>query len=317
MKVIINYDIKSFDPSLLSAIVKDYCVVNYNQFDASNFFTSDVVGVICRLGFNFNYNYFQKYLNIRFLATITTGLDHIDLDYCNSHSIEVISLKGETKFLEGITATPELTWGLLLSLIRKIPAANNSVLSGEWNRNQFFGKTLKGKTIGIVGFGRIGKNVAKFASCFDMKVNVCDVIEIDFGDKPYIQKTISELMGSSDFVSIHVPYDKSTHQLISADLLARMKKGSYLINTSRGGIIDENALLMELKSGRLAGVGLDVLSNEVLTGINKDNPLITYANEGGNIVFTPHIGGSTCEALSDTSEFISKKILNFLGYGKL
>ena len=142
MKVIINYDIKSFDPSLLSAIVKDYCVVNYDQFDASNFLTSDVVGVICRLGFNFNYNYFQKYLNIKFLATITTGLDHIDLDYCNSHSIVVISLKGETKFLEGITATPELTWGLLLSLIRKIPAANNSVLSGEWDRNQFFGKKL-------------------------------------------------------------------------------------------------------------------------------------------------------------------------------
>ena len=312
--LILNFDVNSFNGNVINCVRPDYEVRPTELKDLEKntelFYAS---GIICRLGINFHRDLLRRFNRLRFIATVTTGLDHIDLNYCKQNEIEVLSLKGETEFLSHITATPELTWGLVLSLIRKIPDAHVSVKTGVWSRKQFFGHTLANKTLGILGFGRIGKIVGRYGYAFGMKVSAYDVVVDDYSEYPYSRLSMNSLLEQSDILSIHVPYDQTTKHLLGYDQLARLKRGAFLVNTSRGGVIDECALLHFLKNGHIAGVALDVLAAETDgTGISLSHPLIQFANQGGNIVFTPHIAGSTYEAMENTANFIAKKVLAFL-----
>jgi D-3-phosphoglycerate dehydrogenase len=311
MKTILNYDVHSFDPRLLALISREIQVLNIDS-ECEN--TKNVIGVICRLGTIFNAENLECYENLRFIATITTGLDHIDLDYCHKRGIRIISLKGEVEFLSEITATPELTWGLLLSLVRKIPLAHNDVISGNWQRERFYGRSLKNKTIGIIGLGRIGKIVASYAHIFGMRINVVDIVYEPLEPDLVIHRcNLEELVKTSDVITIHVPYDEQTKNLLNRNILSKLKKNSIIINTSRGGILDEVALLEYLLSGAIGGAALDVLSFETnKNNIKIKNDLIKYATENDNLIITPHIGGSTYEAMQLTSEFIAKKVIYFL-----
>jgi len=246
--------------------------------------------------------------HLQWIATATTGLNHIDLQAAQRGGIEVISLRGETEFLRDIRATAEHTLALMFALLRRLPAAVEHVSSGGWNRDLFCGSELYRKTIGIVGLGRLGQLVAGYVTAFGGTVIACD---------PHITATevpagielvdLDALLAQSDVVSIHVDLNSTTKQFFGARQLAQMRAGSRLINTSRGEVIDEAALLDSLASEHLAGAALDVLSNEQSIGM-KDHPLVGYARNHANLIITPHIGGCTSESMARTEVFLANKL---------
>lgn len=245
----------------------------------------------------------------RVIATPVTGIDHIDLQACEAAGIRVVSLKGEIEFLKQVRATAELTVGLTLALMRKIPQASRSVLDGRWQRDLFRGSELYGKTVGLVGVGRLGSIVAGYFAAFGMTVLGFDIRP---DSPPGVERvgSLEELMSRSDVVSVHVTYDDSTRGLIGARQLAAMKQGSWFVNTSRGGVVDEAALLVALESGHLAGAALDVLSGE--PAVDARHPVVQYAKGHDNVLVVPHIGGNTVESFEKTELFLAGKVLEAL-----
>ncbi len=245
-------------------------------------------------------------LRCRVLACPVTGLDHIDLDACAERGIRVVSLKGETTFLRRVRATAELALGLTLALLRRIPQAAASVRDGEWDRDRFPGHELFEKTAGIVGVGRLGSIMAECLGALGMRV-------LGYDPRPDFPDHVAERVGSldallaaSDLVSIHVSYDATTHHLIGPAELAAMKPGAVLVNTARGGVLDEGALLDALRAGRLAGAALDVLYGEPdIAG----HPLVAYAREHDNLLIVPHLGGNTAESWVKTEVFLAGRVV--------
>lgn len=231
---------------------------------------------------------------LRVIATATTGLDHIDIEYAAANEIKVLSLKGDVNFLRRVTATAELAWGLLLATVRKIPSAVESAKRGEWDRERFLGSQLSGKTLGVVGYGRLGAMVANYGLTFGMRVLTCDKQPLSTADS-IEQVDFRHLLCESDVVSIHVPLNEETQGMFDHSSLAMLKEGAVVINTSRGAVIDETALLDALKSGRLGGVGLDVIDGEWCQDL-ASHPLIQYARTHSNLIVLPHIGGVTYES---------------------
>jgi D-3-phosphoglycerate dehydrogenase len=246
----------------------------------------------------------------KIIATATTGLDHIDLKACEELGIKVVSLKGETEFLKTVRATAELTVALALALMRRIPQAAQSVKEGVWNRDLFRGNELFGKTSGIIGIGRLGSIVADYFKVFGMNVIGYDPRHDFPNDAAKRVGSLHELLSQSDLISVHVVYNEATKKLLSEKEFTAMKDGAVLINTSRGGVIDEEALLDVLKNGKLSGAALDVLCGE--PNIDSTHPLIAYAREHENLLIVPHIGGNTHESFVKTETFIARKVVDAL-----
>lgn len=246
---------------------------------------------------------------LRFVVTAATGLDHVDLEAAKAHNVEVLSLQGEQDFLDSIKATAEHTWALLLALARRIPAATASVVNGRWNRDALIGSELRGRTIGIVGYGRLGRMVGRFATAFEMHVCACDPAPRSNGDEVRFLP-FEALLQQSDVVSLHLPLTHATRGLVGPRQLELMKRGAWLINTSRGGVVDESALLAALEAGRLGGAALDVLVNEDSRSAAwlEGHPLVAYASRHDNLLLTPHLGGATREAMAATEEFMARKL---------
>ena len=246
----------------------------------------------------------------RILATAVTGLSHIDLEACAERGVRVISLHGETEFLKEVRATAELTLAVTLALLRRIPETVASVQAGRWDRDAFRGRELFGKTVGIVGVGRLGSLAAGLFRAFGCQVLGYDT-RSDFPDA-LARRTgsLDELLAASDIVSIHVELNSSTHGLIGAREMDCMRPGAFLVNTSRGGVLDEQALLHALKSGRLGGAALDVLASE--PDVSPDNQLITFSRQSPRLLIVPHIGGNTVESFAKTEVFLARKIVQAL-----
>ena len=246
---------------------------------------------------------------LKIVATPTTGLNHIDLEAAERRGIKVISLKGEVDFLGNITATAELTWTLLLALVRRLCPAVQSVQQGQWDRNQFVGNELSGKTLGIIGYGRLGRIVARYGQAFRMTVLANDVDPFD-PDDGIFQGTLDEILVSSDIVSLHIPCTKDTLGFFGLPQFEKMKTGAIFLNTSRGEIVDEQALTKALESGKLAGAGVDVLTGETSLDPSwlTNHPLMRYREKHENLIITPHIGGATFESMEATCCFVAKKI---------
>ena len=269
--------------------------------------------LIVRLGHKVDAEVFGAGVKLKVVVTATTGLNHIDLKEASRRGVEVLCLKGERQFLDSLTATAELTWTLLLALMRKVPQANAHVRQGGWNRNLYIGNQLKNKTLGLVGLGRLGSIVAEYGLAFKMKVVATD---------PFVQEmpagvdkvTLPELLKTADIVTLHVNYGEETHHLIDSHAFEVMKDGAVLINTSRGELIDEDAMLRSLESGRLSGVGLDVLANEAdkHTDWPKSSEVWRRAASGDNILIVPHVGGATYESMEATEIFMAQKLVRYL-----
>lgn len=276
--------------------------------------TADII--VIRLAHKLTKEFLAECKNLKIIACPTTGLDHIDLAECERRGIKVVSLKGETKFLETITATAELAWGLLLGLIRNIPHAHHDVVVNKnWNRDAWKGYELKNKKLGILGFGRLGKIVAEYGAAFGMEVLACDP-QVDFetiSARNVIPVAFDELFKNADILSIHIPLNPDTTKLIGAAEFKLMKPTAYLINTSRGEVIDEVALLQALENKQIAGAALDVLTSEHANGeFLKNNPLVEYAAKHTNLLIVPHLGGATYDSMAKTEIFIANKVKQFL-----
>ncbi len=268
--------------------------------------SADVLWV--RLRHQINQEFLDAAPQLKLIVTPTTGLNHIDLDAAAARNIPVISLRGETEFLKDVRATAELTIGLMLSLLRRIPSAAMHTLQGGWDRDQFCGGELCGRTIGLVGFGRLGRIVARYLNAFDSRVLVNDPSIVDSQLPDYVENvSFDRLLRESDIVSLHVNLSSESFQFFGASAFQRMKPDSLFINTSRGELVDEGALLSALSNGRLAAAALDVLSQECSTGM-QTHPLIEYAATHENLVVTPHIGGCTFESMAKTELFLAQRL---------
>jgi D-3-phosphoglycerate dehydrogenase len=268
--------------------------------------------LVVRLGLHVDKSVLVAGQRLRAVGTPTTGLDHIDLEAARQRNVTVLSLKGERAFLDEVYATAEHTFALLLSLIRRIPSAFEAVKDYTWRRDLYRGTELYDKVLGIVGFGRLGRMVSKYGLGFGMKVLVYDAFQQTFPDDVKACASLEDLLGSSDVISLHVPSNVDTAGMLSDAEFALIGPKSVLINTSRGAIIDEAALLRALQSKSLAGAALDVLCDEHLLDGVKTNPLIEYARNHTNLIITPHIGGATQESVEKADLFLANKIAQFL-----
>jgi len=244
----------------------------------------------------------EKADKCKIIARVGVGLDNIDQDAAKEKSIRVLNA------VEGaITAVAELVIGLMLSMAREIPRADREIRNGNWIKKELMGTELKGKYLGIVGLGNIGKRLGRLAKALNMNIIGYDVVPIDdeFSKEVGLMKAdLDTLLSSADFVSFHVPLLDSTHHMINAEKLKLMKKTARIINTARGGVIDEEDLYNSLKDGDLAGAALDVFEVEPATG-NKLTAL-------PNFVATPHMGAQTKEAQLLAANVIAEKIIQVL-----
>jgi D-3-phosphoglycerate dehydrogenase len=284
------------------ALSRDELLEAVGQYDA----------LILRLGHRVDAELLDSAARLRVVATATTGLDHIDLEAARARDVEVLSLYGETAFLEGVVATPEHAWALLLAVLRRIPAAFGSFIGGSWDRDRFRGRELAGKTIGIVGLGRVGRKVSSYAAAFDMRVLAFDPFRSDFPSYVTRSENLRSLLSESDVVTIHVPLNADTRGMFDEHALGSMKSDAILVNTSRGAVIDEAALVRVLEEGRIGGAALDVLAEEpdLLSGTAQR--LRELAERSDNLVITPHVGGATHESLEKTEIFMARKLRGFL-----
>lgn len=268
--------------------------------------------LIIRLQHQIDQDVFEAGKNLKAIVSATTGLDHIELEAARACDVAVLSLKGEEEFLRTITATAEHTWALLLAVMRRIPEACDSVRAGQWDRDALKGHDLAGKRLGIVGLGRLGKQIASYGAAFLMQVAAYDPY-LDTWPSTVVRKhSLPELLAVSDVVTVHVDLNPRTLKLIGRPELAALPRGAVLVNTSRGQVLDEAAVLDALVSGQLRGVGLDVLAEERVFDGHRDNGLVDYARHHHNILITPHIGGATHEAMSKTEVFMAHKLTQFL-----
>jgi D-3-phosphoglycerate dehydrogenase / 2-oxoglutarate reductase len=245
---------------------------------------------------------------LKIIVTPTTGLNHIDLEEAERRGIRVLSLRGEVDFLREVRATAEHTLALVLALLRNIPAAVVHVQDGGWNRDPFKGRELYGKTIGVVGYGRLGRIVARYLAGLDTQVLAADpYIDQSNVDSGITLVALPELLRRADAVTLHVNLSSATRGFFGREQFSVMRPGAWFFNTSRGELVDEGALLAALQSGHLAGAALDVLCHEDSDGM-KAHPLVAYAREHGNLIITPHLGGCTVESTEKTELFLAKKL---------
>lgn len=246
--------------------------------------------------------------NLRLIATATTGASHIDQEALQRRQIPLVTLKGETGLLRNLTPAAELSWLLLMACARHLRSAIHHVEEGQWERTLFPGTMLKGKVLGIVGFGRLGSWMAKYAQAFGMTIQATDPHITEFPPEIRLVE-LEELLSTSDFITVHIHLSPETRNLLSAEKIRQIKSGAVLINTSRAEIMDENAVVQALETGRLAAVGVDVLLDE--PDISND-PLWQYAQHHQNVVITPHIGGFSPQAVDLVVEFTARRLLNLL-----
>ena len=258
--------------------------------------------VIVRSRTKITKNMIAKAEKCKIIARVGVGLDNIDQIAAKEKNIRVINA------VEGaMNAVGELVIGLMLSLAREIPRADREVRNGNWIKKELMGTELRGKYLGIVGLGNIGKRLGRLAKALNMNIIGYDVVPIDeeFSKEVGLMKAdLGTLLASSDYVSLHVPLLDSTKHLINAEKMDTMKNTSRIINTSRGGVIDEDALYEYLKDGKLGGAALDVFEVEPATS-NKLTSL-------PNFISTPHMGAQTKEAQSLAANVIAEKIIQIL-----
>ena len=219
------------------------------------------------------------------ILTASTGLNHIDVDYCNEKGIKVMSHKEDMELLNELPSTSELAFGLMCSMLRNIPSSFDDVKKGNWDYDSHMGHQLKGKIIGLIGYGRLGKMMETFCKAFGMIIKIHDPYEG--------YDNLDLVLRESDIISLHVHVNNKTRHMMDQKVLTRMKKNSYIINTSRGEIVNEYDIVESLKSGKLKGYATDVIEDEY--GNRQNSPILNGVKEGLNILVTPHVGGMTWE----------------------
>lgn len=242
---------------------------------------------------------------LRCVVSATVGTNHVDIKTLEARGIKFFSLRGEYA-----VSTAEHALALMLAAARNIPAAHVTMISGGWDRSDYLGVELTGKTLGIFGMGRIGKELAERAKGFRMEILGCDpfLTAEQIGANGGKKVEWNELLKRSDFISVHAPLLPSTRGLLNAKAFKLMKPSAILVNTARAELVDQKALLDALAKGKIRAAAVDVYPKEPLP---KKHPLRTYAKNHKNLVLTPHLGASTGECVERASAFVAATIQDF------
>lgn len=271
--------------------------------------------LVIGLKYQIDKKFLDQFPSLKVIASPATGMNHLDLKEIKSRGIKIISLRGRKGFLRNVPSTAEETFALILALLRKIPWAFDDVKSGNWSRLDWRGYQLFGKTIGLLGFGRLGRIVTRYAKAFGMKIIACDPeVSGEFmKSRGAVKVRQEELFKRSDIVSLHVLLTDETQNLVKEKHLKSMKSGAYLINTARAELIGKDILEKALKQKWIAGAAVDVMWDERGDGGHlKNNSLLEYTKKNKNLIILPHIGGATYEAMQVTQEYIAELVLKHL-----
>lgn len=240
--------------------------------------------------------------NVKIIARVGVGLDNIDTEYAESKGIKVLNAAEAA-----MNAVSELVIGHMIALSRSIPKANDGLKNGKWLKKELVGSELRGKYLGIIGVGNIGRNIGRIAKCLRMNLIGYDIFPINqeyIREVSMIKTDLKTLLENSDFVTCHVPLTEKTKHLINSETLSYMKPTSFLINTSRGEIVDEKSLVVALTENKIAGAALDVFEIEP--------PTNTELLKLSNIICSPHIAAQTKEAQELASTVIAEKVIQTL-----
>lgn len=269
----------------------------------------DYDGIVIRSRFTIDREFLDAAINLKFIARVGAGLESIDIPYAEGKGIHLISAPEGNR-----NAVGEHALGMLLSLFNKLNQADKSVKAGNWRREAHRGIELEGKTVGIIGYGNMGKAFAKKLQGFDCEVLCYDILE-NVGDTHARQVTLKELQKKADVLSLHTPWTPLTDKMVDANFINAFAKAFYLINTARGKSVATSDLVEALKTGKILGAGLDVLEYEKLSFENlftdKETlpEALSYLLQADNVLLTPHVAGWTVESKRKLSQTIVDKIL--------
>ena len=267
----------------------------------------DYQGIVIRSRFKIDKTFLDKATNLQFIARVGAGLESIDCDYAESKNITLIAAPEGNR-----NAVAEHTLGMILSLFNKLNEADSEIRAGQWNRESNRGHELDGKTVGIIGYGNMGKSFAKKLRGFDVEV-LCYDIQENVGDANAKQVSLAELQQKAAVVSLHIPWTPETDKMVNTDFINGFAKPFWIINTSRGKNIVTADLVSAMKSGKILGAGLDVLEYEKLSFEtlfqDKNTPeAFQYLLQAKNVILTPHIAGWTFESHERLAQVIVDKI---------
>jgi D-3-phosphoglycerate dehydrogenase len=264
-------------------------------------------GLIIRSRFSIDTHFLDKAANLQFIGRVGAGLENINCTYAESKNITLIAAPEGNR-----NAVGEHCLGMLLALLNKLNKADKEVRNGQWLREENRGVELDGKTVGLIGYGNMGKSFAKKLRGFDVKV-LCYDVKPNVFDRNCKQVTLAELQEKTDILSLHTPQTALTKNSVNTDFINRFKKSFWLINTARGTSVNTNALVEALKSGKILGAGLDVLeyeksSFENLFSDDKMPSAFQYLIKSDNVILSPHIAGWTIESNEKLAQTIVDKI---------
>ncbi len=267
---------------------------------------ADAEGLVVRSATRVTDALLDKALRLRVVGRAGVGVDNIDLEAATRRGVLVMSTPGGNA-----VSVAEHTFALLLALARNVPRHDAAIRAGRWEKGSAAGVELRGKTLGLIGLGRIGSEVARRAHAFEMPVLAYDpYITVSVAQEAQVELvSLEDLLARADFVSLHTALSATTEKIINAETLAKMKKGARLVNAARGELVDEAALADALRTGQLAGVALDVFVTEP----PLDSPLVGLPN----VIATPHVAGSTEEAQEEVGTQIAQQVRDFLAEGIL
>jgi len=265
-------------------------------------------GIVIRSRFKIDREFIDRAVNLKFIARVGAGLESIDCEYAVSKNIHLIAAPEGNR-----NAVGEHALGMLLSLMNKLNRADRMVREGHWIREGNRGYELEGKTIGLIGYGNMGKSTAKKLQGFDVEVLCYDILP-NVGDANAKQVSLSELQAKADVLSLHIPWTPETDKMVNTDFINAFAKPFWLINTSRGKNVVTEDLVEALKSGKILGAGLDVLEYEKLSFenlfIDAEKPkAFEYLLQAENVLLTPHIAGWTFESHQKLAQVIVDKII--------
>ena len=295
----------SIDPAAIKALEKDHDVVR--AFNAPEDHLVELVRdrevVVFRSGVRITAAVLDAAPNLELLVRAGSGLDNIDIPHARSRGVQIVRVPGSSA-----QPVAELTFGLLLSLVRKVALADRMLREGHWPKAQLGGPLLAGKTLGIVGAGRIGSRVGEMGAAWGMRAMGCvddptPAVAAALAARGITLADFDTVVAEADFLCLHLPLDERTRHVVDARVLSRMKDGSFLVNVARGGVVDEQALYTELTEGdRVLGAALDVHERE---GEGVVSPLAALPN----VVLTPHIGAMAW----DSQRLIGERVVELLG----
>lgn len=265
-------------------------------------------GIVIRARFRLDASILQFAPQLKFIARSGAGMENIDQDYCENHNIQLINAPEGNR-----NAVGEHALGMLLALLNKLHTADREVRNGIWDREGNRGLELDGLTVGIIGFGNNGRAFAKKLSGFDVQVLAYDKYKSDFGNSFVKESSLSELFEKSDVISFHIPQNEETLFFANDSFFEAFKKPIFLLNLSRGKIVQTSSLIKALKSGKVRGAGLDVLEYEKSSFEQLFDQVLTsdfkYLLEAKNVILSPHVGGWTEESYFKLSDVLADKII--------